>query len=273
MNMGNHDTRNAEVVVIFIVICLLPSISSTLQCTRLNGSSIVDHNKWLTLDVYPRVVVDCKSRGMTRVPKLDTSDVTDLDLSKNNITTIYEKDFVNMTELRILVLASSFVVALYENCFLKLTRLEQDNSTCSLRRTPRTARAHVVWHSHDVISDTVCATHTRTASIVSQRYRKHHHRCRIRQSNSPRGARLLRRKVVEITAAMFDNIRKSNISTLSFRRLGDLTHIHPGAFTNLPNVRSLVLSCNAELPYQHAMTSLGTIMNTRVDTVVLDGSQ
>ena len=125
MNMGNHDRRNGAAVVIFIAICLPSSLTSTIQCTRWNGSSIIEYNKWLTLDIYPRVVVDCKSRGMSRVPKLDTNDVTVLDLSKNNITTMYKSDFVNMTELRILVLASSLVKALHDNCFLKLTRIEQ----------------------------------------------------------------------------------------------------------------------------------------------------
>ena len=52
-----------------------------------------------------------------------------------------------------------------------------------------------------------------------------------------------------------------------------LTHVQPEAFSNLPNVRWLVLSCNAALPSQHVITSLGVTMNTSVDTVVLDGSQ
>ena len=77
----------------------------------------------------------------------------------------------------------------------------------------------------------------------------------------------------EITAAMFDNIRKSNISTLSFRSLRRMTHVETGAFSNLPNVRSLVLSCNTELSSQHVITSLGMTMKTSIDTVVLDGSQ
>ena len=125
VNMGNHNRRNGAAVVIFIVICLPSSITSTVQCTRLKGSSIVEHNKWLTLDVYPRVVVVCKSRGMSRVPKLDSNDVTELDLSKNNIRTIYKHYFVKTTDLSILVLGSSFIKALHDNCFLKLTRLEQ----------------------------------------------------------------------------------------------------------------------------------------------------
>ena len=284
MNMSNHDRRNGAAVVIFIVIYLLPSITSTLRCTRMNGSSIVDHNKWFTLDVYPRVVVDCKSRGMTRVPKFDTNDVTELDLSKNNIATIYENDFVNMTELRILVLASSFVQALHDNCFSKLTRLEQlalHNNDIKTFQPAVFAGLHALRvltlsGIHMTSYPTQFVPHTPELRVLSLSVI-------VNTTIAAEYTNLTRLEVldfyegstsfVEITAAMFDNIRKSNISTLSFRRLGDLTHIQPGAFSNLPNVRSLVLSCNVELPYQNVMTSLAATMNTSVDTVVLDGSQ
>ena len=282
MNMGNHDRSNSAAVVIFIVICLPSSLTSTIQCTRLNGSSIVEHNKWLTLDFNPRIVVDCKSRGMSRVPKLDTNVVTELDLSKNNIATTYENDFVNMTELRILVLASSSVKALHDNCFLKLKRLEQlalhDNdlktfqpaafaglhelrvltlsgihvTSYPIQFVPHTPKLRVLSLSV-IVNTTIAAEYTRLSYLEVLDF--------YEGSSS----------FVEITAAMFDNIRKSNISTLSFRHLRDMTHLEPGAFSNLPNVRSLVLSCNIKLSSQHVMTSLGTTMNTSVDTVVLDG--
>ena len=283
MNMGKHDRRKGAAAVIFIVICLLPSIMSTLQCTRLNGSSIVDHNKWLSLDVYSRVVVDCKSRGMSRVPKLDRNDVTELDLSKNNITTIYENDFVNMTELRILVLASSFVEALHDNCFLMLTRLEQlalhDNDLKTFQPAAfaglHALRVLTLSGIHMTSYPTQFVPHTPELRVLSLSVianttiaAEYTNLIRLEVLDFYEGST----SFVEITADMFNNIRKSNISTLSFRRLPFLTHIQPGAFSNLPNVRSLVLSCNIELPYQHAMTSLGATMNTSVDTVVLDGS-
>ena len=284
MNMGKHDRRKGAAVVIFIVICLLPSISSTLRCTRLNGSSIVDHNKWLTLDVYPRVVVDCKSRGMTRVPKLDTNDVTELDLSKNNIATIDENDFVKMTELRILVRASSFVQALHDNCFSKLTRLEQlalqDNDLTTFQPAAfaglHALRVLTLSGIHMTSYPTQFVPHTPELRVLSLSVivntaipAEYTNLTRLEVLDFYEGST----SFVEITAAMFNNIRKSNISTLSFRNLRLLTHIQPGAFSNLPNVRSLVLSCNAELPLQNVMTSFVATMNTSVDTVVLDGSQ
>ena len=283
MEMGNHVRRKGAAVVIFIVICLPSSVTSTIQCTRVNGSSIVVHNKWLSLDIYPRVVVDCKSRGMSRVPKLDTNDVTELDLSKNKIATIYENDFVNMTELRILVLASSFVQALHDNCFLKLTRLEQlalhDNDIKTFQPAAfaglHALRVLTLSGIHMTSYPTQFVPHTPELRVLSLSVI-------VNTTIAAEYTNLTHLEVldfyegstsfVEITAAMFDNIRQSNISTLSYRGLGDLTHIQPGAFSNLPNVRSLVLSCNIELPLQHVMTSLAATMNTRVDTVVLDGS-
>ena len=274
--MGNHDRRMRAAVVIFVVICLPSSITSTLQCTRLNGSSIIDHNKWLTLDVYPRVVVDCKSRGMSRVPKLDTNDVTELDLSKNKIATIYENDFVNMTELRILVLASSFVQELHDNCFLKLKRLEQlalhDNDIKTIQPAAfaglHALRILTLSGIHMTSYPTQFVPHTPELRVLSLSVI-------VNTTIAAEYTNLTLLEVVdfyegstsfvEITATMFDNIQKSNISTLSFRRLSFLTHVQPGAFSNLPNVRSLVLSCNIELPYQNVMTSLWTTMNTNVD--------
>ena len=284
MKMGNHDRRNGAAVVIFIVFCIPSSLTSTIQCTRLNGSSIFEHNKWLTLDVYPRVVVDCKSRGMSRVPKLDTNNVTELDLSKNNIMTIYKNDFVNMTELRILVLPSSYVQALHDNCFLKLKRLEQlalhDNDIKTFQPAAfaglHALRVLTLSDIHMTSYPTQFVPHTPQLRVLSLSV--------IPNTTIPAEYTSLSylevldfyegsSSFVEITAAMFDNIRKSNISTLSFRNMRRMTHVETGAFSNLPNVRSLVMSCNTELSSQHVMTSLRGTMNTSVDTVVLDGSQ
>ena len=282
MNMDNHDRRNGATVVIFIVICLPSSLTSTIQCIRLNGSSIVEHNKWLTLDAYPRVVVDCKSRGMSRVQKLYTNVVTELDLSKNNITTIYKNDFVNMTELRILVLANSFVNALHDNCFLKLTHLEQlalHNNDIKTFQPAVFAGLHALRvltlsGIHMTSYPTQFVPHTPQLRVLSLSV--------IVNATIPAEYTSLpylevldfyegRWSFVVITAAMFDDIRKSNISTLSFRNLHRMTHLEMGVF--LTCVRSLALSCNAALSSQHVIVSLAMTMNISVDTVVLDGSQ
>ena len=77
----------------------------------------------------------------------------------------------------------------------------------------------------------------------------------------------------KITTAMFDNLRDSNITTLTFRRMSHLEEVEAWAFSNLPNLRSLVLSCNGLLSYRMAMASLAAATNTTIDTVVLDGTQ
>ncbi|KAI0233785.1 hypothetical protein LSAT2_015994, partial [Lamellibrachia satsuma] len=75
----------------------------------------------------------------------------------------------------------------------------------------------------------------------------------------------------KITAAMFDNIRDSNITTLAIRYIRNINDIEKGAFSNLPAVRSLILACNNHLHFRPTVATLAWTTNTSINTVVLDG--
>ena len=129
-----HSARRlGAVFVTFIAISLRSSLVSSLHCAHSSGPSSVGHNKWLSSDTYSGVVVDCRSHNLTRVPRYTRSNVTELDLSRNNIG---KDDFVNMTNLRILILSNSFIATLENHCFRNLIHLEQlalnDNDITSL---------------------------------------------------------------------------------------------------------------------------------------------
>ena len=271
--------------VAFIAFCLRTSLGSSVQCLRSNGSSISVRNKWLSSDAYTGVVVNCRSRGFTRVPKLIPNDMKQLDLSKNNIATIGEKAFANMTELRILVLTGSSIITLRKNCFRQLTNLEQlvlnDNNITSLPAGVFAGlislRVLMLANLHMTSYPTQFASYTPELRVLSL--------SAIGDATIPAEyARLPQLEVLDfyedpkveltkITAAMFDNIRDSHITTLTFRRMLTLKKLHPGAFSNLPNLRSLVLTCNRLLKYGKTMSSLAVTTNTSVDTVVFDGMQ
>ncbi|KAK2193179.1 hypothetical protein NP493_14g06035 [Ridgeia piscesae] len=276
--------RCRVVLVIFLVICLRPSLVLSLQCTRSNGSSIIDHNKWLSPGAYTGVAVDCRSRGLTRVPNNVTKEVTQLDLSRNKIPAIGANDFVNMTDLRILVLSDSRIQTLANNCFQNLTRLEQldlnENNFASLP-----AGVFAGLHSLRVLTMT-----GRHATSYLTQFVSHTPELRVLSLSAvgdatipAEYARLPRLEVLDfyretvrleqITAAMFDNIRDSNITTLSFRCTPSLKSIETAAFSNLPNLHSLVLTCSRSLSYTATMASLAATTNTSVDTVVLDGTK
>ena len=278
-----HPARRwGAVLITFIALSLRSSLASNLHCAHSSGPSSVGHNKWLSSDTYSSVVVDCRSRNLTRVPRYTRSNVTELDLSRNNISTIGEDDFVNMTNLRILVLANSFITTLENHCFRNLIHLEQlalnDNDITWLE-----SDVFVGLHSLRVLTmtglllmsyPTQFVLYTIELRVLSLSV--------IGDTSIPaKYARLPRLEVLDfngeiqglaqITAAMFDNIRDSNISTISFRNIAALEEFEAGAFSNLPNLRSLVISCNPSLSYRLAIDSLVATTNTAVDTVVLDG--
>ena len=269
-------------LITFIALSLRSSLASSLHCAHSSGPSSVGHNKWLSSYAYSGVVVDCRSRSLTRVPRYTKSNVSELDLSRNNIFSIGEDDFVNMTNLRILVLSNNVITTLENHCFRNLIHLEQlalnDNDISSFG-----SDVFVGLHSLRVLTmtglfltsyPTQIVSHTRELRVLSLSV--------IGDTSIPaKYARLPRLEVLDfngetqglaqITAAMFDNIRDSNISTISFRKIAALVEFEAGAFSNLPNLRSLVLSCNHFLSYKVAMESLMATTNITVDTVVLDG--
>ena len=68
---------------------------------------------------------------------------------------------------------------------------------------------------------------------------------------------------------LLDGIRGSNVSSLSFRD-GELSHIAPGTFSNMSNLRSLIFCCYGKLGLKEAIAQIAQTRNSNIDTVVLD---
>ena len=282
---GHSARRRGAVFVTFIALSLRSTLVWSLHCAHSSGPSSVGHNKWLSSDAYSGVVVGCRSRNLTRFPRYIRSNVTELDFSRNNISTIGKDDFVNMTNLRILVLSNSFITTLEKHCFRNLIHFEQlalkDNDITSLE-----SDVFVGLHSLRVLTMTgLLMTSYPTQFVLYTRQLRVLSLSPIGDATIPAEyARLPLLEVLDfykhytetfgkITTAMFDNLRDSNITKLTFRRMSHLKEVEAGAFSNLPNLRSLVLSCNGLLSYRVVMASLAATTNTTIDTVVLDGTQ
>ena len=80
-------------------------------------------------------------------------------------------------------------------------------------------------------------------------------------------------ELAKFMATMFDGIRDWNVTTLCFRNMYGLLEIEAGAFSNMPNTRSLIFICNKRMSFMKTVASLAVTTNTSVDTVVLDSSR
>ncbi|XP_062582659.1 opticin-like [Saccostrea cucullata] len=76
-----------------------------------------------TLDCTGRSA-DCEAKALTQVPTLP-SDVCQLYLSRNKITTIKESDFNSLTNLKKLDLNHNSITSIDDNAFSNLTKLEK----------------------------------------------------------------------------------------------------------------------------------------------------
>ena len=73
-------------------------------------------------------------------------------------------------------------------------------------------------------------------------------------------------------SALLEGVRSSNISSLSFRT-DELSHISPGTFSDMPNLRSLMFCCNFKLGLKESIASIAHTHNSNIDTLVLDSVQ
>ena len=224
---------------------------------------------------------DCRSRGLQRIPRHFANDVTELDLSRNKILNVRANDFVNARNLRVLDLSCNAISTLENRCFRHLQHLERldlnDNNISSL--TPEVfvglGSLRVLTMSGLPLTSypTQFATHTPMLRVLSL--------SAIGDATIPAEYAQLEvldfykdcAELTKITAAMFDDIRDSNITTLSFRSVSNLKGIAAGAFSNLPNIQSLLFACNNKLPFRGTVTSLAATRNTSINAVVLDGSR
>ena len=245
------------------------------------GTAIFGDKKWRDASYQVHVKVDCSSRDMVQIPRDVSSDVTELDLRGNKIYFVQENDFIKMVNLRVLTLTNNSIRTLHARCFRHLTYLERLDLS----------ENHIeIFHSEVFVGlqslrvltlsglrltsyPTEFVAYTSELRVLSLSV--------IGDATIPAEyARLPRLEVldfykntrahVEITAAMFDGIRDCNITTLSFRNMNGFLEIKAGAFSNLPNARSLVISCSKHMSFMKTVATLGASTNTSVDTVVLD---
>ena len=227
---------------------------------------------------------DCVSRDLHRVPSDVNGDVTELDLSGNKLSIIHRDDFVNVKNLRVLVLSENSINALESRCFGSLGHLERldlrNNNITSF--TPDTfaglesLRVLIMSELPLTSYPTEFASHTPELRVLSV--------SAIGDATIPAEyARLPRLEVLDlnddrrvnlmkVTAAMFDHIRTSDLSTLSIRNMHDLIKIEPVAFSNMSNLRSLILACNRRLSFSATVAALAVTTSSNVTNVVLDGA-
>ena len=235
------------------------------------------------IDEHACISVDCSSRDMLRIPGNIEHNATTLDLSRNRITTVRSNDFMTLPHLRILILSNNSITSLDARCFQYLHRLERldlnNNGIASF-----TSDVFIGLSSLRILTlrglpltsyPTEFVTHARDLRVLSLNA--------IGDAAIPTEyVRLSRlavldfyeetRALTKITPAMFENIRDSNITTLAFRSIKHLQNVETGAFSNLPNLRSLILACNRKLSFRATVASLAATSNTSVETVVLDGA-
>ena len=246
--------------------------------------SAISCEKWHDAGNQVYVKVDCSSRDMVQIPTGVSNDVTELDLRGNKIDFVQENVFMNMVNLRVLILAENSIRTLQGRCFCHLSYLERldlnDNNidffnplvfvglqslrvlTMSGLRLTSYPTEFVVYTSElRVLSLSVIGN----APIPAE------------YARLPRLEVLdFSKETVELakfTATMFDGIRDCNVTTLSFRNMYGLLEIEADAFSNLPNTRSLMFTCNIRMSFMKTVAALAVTTNTSVDTVVLDSAR
>ncbi|KAK2153113.1 hypothetical protein NP493_2348g00000 [Ridgeia piscesae] len=230
------------------------------------------------------VKADCRSRDLLRVPSDFTGDITELDLSGNKLSIIHQDDFVNVKYLRVLIVSGNSINTLEGRCFRSLRHLERldlrNNNITSF--TPETfaglesLRVLIMSELPLTSYPTEFASFTPELRVLSL--------SAIGDATIPAEyGRLSRLEVLDlnrdrkvnlttVTAAMFDHIRTSNISTLSIKNMDYLIQIEPVAFSNMSNLRSLILACNQRLSFSATVAALAATTSSNVTNVVLDGA-
>ena len=273
-------------LLVFVALCIIGAVASGHPCkhTRDFGkSSTSGHVKWSAVVGQPPFYVNCSSRDIIRIPTNIDRNATRLDLSRNRISRVRTDDFVNVPNLRVLDLSYNSIRTLESRCFRRLGNLERldlnDNNMASL-----SPDVFVGLQSLRVLTmnglpltsyQTEFVQHTRELRVLSL--------SAVGDATIPAEyARLPRLKVLDfykdtikltkITAAMFDNIRDSDITTLSFRNMNRLQEVEAGAFSDMSSTQSLILAFNKRLSFRKTVAALAASTDTTVDTVVLDGA-
>ena len=195
--------------------------------TRISGGSAQPINE---KHHVLHIKADCRSRDLMRVPTYISNNVTQLDLDENKISIIRLDDFVNVQHLRVLILSHNSINTLESGSFrhlrfLKKLDLNKNNITSFVPdvfmgleylRVLTMSELPLTSYPTDFVA------HTRELRILSL--------SAIGNATIPAEYTRLPRlevldfykdtkKLLKITHAMFDDIRESNIMTLSFRNM------------------------------------------------------
>ena len=252
--------------------------------SRDSRGSAISSEKWHDGGNHVHVKVDCSSRDMVQIPTGVSNDVTELDLRGNKIDFVQENVFMNMVNLRVLILAENSIRTLQGRCFCHLRYLERldlnDNNIDFFNSSVFVGlqSLRVLTMSGLLLTSypTEFVAYTSELRVLSLSV--------IGNATIPAEyARLPRLEVLDfsketvelakLTATMFDGIRDCNVTTLSFRNMNGLLEIEADAFSNLPNARSLMFTCNNRMSFMKTVAALAVTANTSVDTVVLDSAR
>ena len=252
--------------------------------SRYSRGSAISSEKWHDAGNQVHVKVDCSSRDIVQIPTGVSNDVTELDLRGNKIDFVQENVFMNMVNLRVLILAENSIRTLQGRCFCHLSYLERldlnDNNidffNSSVFVGLQSLRVLTMSGLRLTSYSTEFVAYTSELRVLSLSVIGN-------APIPPEYARLPRlevldfsKEIVELakfTAAMFDGIRDCNVTTLSFRNMNGLLEIEADAFSNLPNTRSLMFTCNNRMSFMKTVAALAVTTNTSVDTVVLDSAR
>ena len=267
-------------LTVVTLLCNLSMLDSRRICDETLTSGGHSNN---TTESVSYVKVDCRSRKLLRVPAYLSDSVTQLDLGRNKLSIIRKDDFVNVPYMRVLILADNSISTLECRCFLHLRYLERldlrNNEVTSFTRDAfvglESLRVLVLSGLPLTSYPTEFVAYTPELQVLSL--------SAIGDVNIPAEyTRLSRLETLDlnnltgsfqkITTSLLDEIRTSTMTTLSIRNMDGLKEVEAGAFSHMPNLRSLILACNYQLSFGATVAALATTTNTSVENVVLDGA-
>ena len=248
------------------------------RCTETRHSGLIE-----------RVTFDCSSRNIRQLPVNISSRTTELNLAMNTIITIPTYAFQHLPNLTLLNLTFCGIRVLEENCFAGLlhlrelvmpyndfnpARLPRETFAClpSLRLLSIAEQGKAGEYPTGILED---LSELRTLSVTSQDINLPDVYGRLPKLDTlildGYTEESISNAMSRITADTFAAIRDSNVTTLTLRRT-NVIHIDAGALSNFKNLRAFIVYANKPLDVKKAVFALGHMVNTSIDTVVLDGT-
>ena len=258
--------KMTSAVILVIALCALSGRVNCLPCDELRSSG-------------DRIVLDCSSRNISRLPLNTPSGTNEFYLERNVIHTVPRLSFQHMSNLRLLDLSHNIIMDLEKDCFSGLRRLQKLNlhgNRLDLVRLPRDTFAGLPSLLVLAIAGQGTAGKYPVALLDGLRPLR---TLSVRgEATSLPGeyGRLPQLTTLDInggdprnvTRDMFAAIRESNVTKLVIRHTS-ITHIDAGAFSHFANLRLLNINCN-NLDVRTAITSLGQTQNSSIDSVFID---